>query len=115
MSNELTYFRGDSWPKGFTIKDKATKLPIDITGCVFTMTVDTEKDPPDDTTKLFDVAGVLDADPLTGKVSFTPTEANTDQIPGTFYYDIQGVGGVLGTKRTVVKDKFIITQDITKT
>ena len=115
MSNELTFFRGDSYAKGITLKDKATKLPLDITGCTFIMTVDSEKDPPDDTTKLFEVVGVVDADPLTGKVSFTPTEVNTAQEPEKYYYDVQGVGGILGVKRTVLKDAFIITQDITKT
>jgi len=115
MSNELEYYRGDSWPKGFTLKDKATGAALDITGCTFTMTVDPEKEPADNTNNLFSVAGIISGDPTEGKVTFTPTEVNTDQTPGKYYYDIQGEGGVLGTKRTVVKDVFKITQDITKT
>jgi hypothetical protein len=115
MSNELTFYRGDSWDKGFTLKDKSTGNPIDITGCIFTMTVDPDKDPADNSNNLFSIVGVLDADPTTGRFIMTPSVSDTDQTPGTYFYDIQGEGGAIGTKRTVVKDKFKITQDITKT
>jgi hypothetical protein len=113
LLKKVEWYRGDSYPLEITVKDSATEAAIDITGYSFIMTVDTEKYPTDALTKLFDVAGVLDADPTTGKVSFTPTTIDTDQDVGTYYYDIQ-MTDVSGNIRTIVKNDFKIVQDITK-
>ena len=56
------------------------------------------------------LTGVL-PDPLTGVVTFTPTELEADFI-GDYYYDIQMVNGLV--KKTVVTGKFKMVQDITK-
>ena len=108
----ISVYRGDSYPVVFTLKDKATKAAIDLTGSTVKMTVDSLKEPPDNTTKVFEVAGVLDADPTTGKVSFLPTATNT-ATAGTFFYDVQ-LTGADGSVRTVAKSTFTITMDITK-
>lgn len=108
----ITLFRGDSYPIVFTLKDKATGLPIDLTAATLVMTVDTLKEPPDDTTSVFELAGELDADPATGKVSFTPLTTDTATV-GSYYYDVQLTDGD-NNIRTVVKSTLTITMDITK-
>lgn len=75
------------------------------------MTVTTIRAPPDASTKLFDVDGVIDADPMTGKVVFKPTSLYTAAI-GKYFYDIQLTGA--GEVRTVQKAAFNIIQDNTK-
>jgi hypothetical protein len=111
MATEITFYRGDSYPKVMAITDSITKLAVDITGYTFTMTIDTLKNPPDDTTKVFVVDGAI-TDAAGGLVSFTPTSVDNDQDPKSYYYDVQMVSGAV--VRTIVKDKYIITQDITK-
>lgn len=111
MSNVITMMRGDTYPIKVTLLDGATGLPVDLTNKTGKLTVTSIKDPADNTTKVFDVAGVLTATPTDGVMNFTPTSANT-AVVGKYYYDIQ----ISGTSyvRTVVKDQFIITQDNTK-
>ncbi|MCP3685833.1 MAG: hypothetical protein GY861_24555 [bacterium] len=113
LAGEITWFRGDSYPFELTIKDSVTLLAVDITGYSFLLTVDSTKAPVDDSTKVFEITGVLDADPTTGKVTFTPTTTNTNQVPTAYYYDVQMTDGA-GNIRTIVKDVWKITQDITK-
>jgi len=109
----VEWYRGDSYPIEVEITNSDTDAVIDITGCSFLLTVDTLKTPPDATTKVFEVAGVLGVDPTIGLVSFTPTALDTDLSPGTYYYDLQVIDAESNI-RTVVKDKWKITQDITK-
>ena len=111
MSTEIEYYRGDSYPKEFTITDQATGNPVNLTGFVLTMTVNSDSDPTDNTNEVFTVTGVV-TDAAEGKVTFTPTAENNSISAVTYYYDIQMVGG--GITRTVIKDKYIITQDINK-
>ncbi len=113
LIGELEIYRGDSYPLELTIKDKATKTVIDLTGYSFLMTVDTLQDPPDDSTKVFEITGVLDVDPTTGKVVFTPTALQTAIDPETYFYDVQMIDSSSNI-RTIVKDKLKILQDITK-
>jgi len=108
---EITYQRGDTDPIAITVKSDG--VPVDITGWVLTLTVNTEKAPVDDTNQVFQLTGILDADPTTGRVSFQPTEVQTDLV-GTYYYDIQRVdaSGFIKTIQPPTKIKF--AQDITK-
>jgi len=109
----IEWYRGDSYPLELTIKNKSDGEVIDLTGYSFILTVDTLKTPPDDTTKVFEVAGVLDADPSTGKVSFTPTTTDTNIDPASYYYDVQMIDSS-GHIRTIAKNKWKLLQDITK-
>jgi len=111
MSTEIHYYRGDSYPYVAYVTDTDTGNPIDLTAATLTMTVDSSKNPSDDSTKLFTVTGVL-VDAANGEASFTPSTTNNDLSPGTYYYDIQIEQGTV--VRTLVKDKYVITQDITK-
>jgi hypothetical protein len=108
----ITMYRGDSYPITLTLTDKATAAAIDLTGCTLLMTVDETENPTDDSTMLFEVEGALDADPETGKATFTPLAADTATV-GNYFYDIQ-LTDADGNIRTVVKSTFVISQDITK-
>lgn len=107
----ISMYRGDSYPITFTLKD-SSGAPIDLTGCSLVMTVDERETPTDATTKLFEVAGVLADDPMTGVVRFTPTALNTATV-GAYFYDVQ-LTDADGNVRTVAKNTFTVVQDITK-
>lgn len=114
--NDIEWYRGDSYPLEITIKDKATSLPIDLTGYTFLFTVNSEQNPMDGTNQLFQIAGVVDPDQALniGKVSFTPEIADTATANiGTYYYDIE-LSYAVDRPRTIKKAKFKIVQDITK-
>lgn len=108
----IVMYRGDSYPITLTIRDAITKALVDLTGATLKMTVDTLANPPDASTKLFDVAGVLTGTPTDGKATFTPTIENTGTV-GDYYYDVQ-LTDAEGNIRTVAKSTFKITMDITK-
>lgn len=111
---EIKRRRGDTKPFVFRFwEDKAAGITLDITGFTFTLTVDSKKDPLDDTSKLFSLTGVIVGEAVDGKVKFEPSAANMDQPPNTYYYDLQIVDAD-GYKDTPILDKFKITQDITK-
>jgi hypothetical protein len=109
--NTLTIRRGDSYPIPFTLVD-AAGAALDLTDCAVVLTVNSLEAPPDDTTELCQVAGVLADDPTTGGVSFTPTTADT-AVPGEYHYDIQ-VTEAAGHVRTPITSTLTILQDITK-
>lgn len=108
----ITMYRGDGYPIILALTDKTTGAAIDLTGCSLIMTVSTLEFPPDNSTKLFDVVGVLDANPATGKVSFTPNPSDV-AVTGSYFYDVQLTNNS-GHIRTVVKSTFTVSQDITK-
>lgn len=110
--NDVVMYRGDSHNLPFTITDKNTGATIPLTGATLKLTVTTIKDPPDDTTKLFQLDAVIDDDPSTGKVVFKPTPEQTAEI-GNFFYDIE-LRGEDQSIRTVQKAAFKIVQDNTK-
>ncbi len=110
---DIEWYRGDSYPLELSLKNKSDGLPIDITGYTFVMTVDTKSSPPDDTTKVFSTPGVISGDPTLGKVTFTPSPANTSIAPAGYYYDIQ-MTDAGGNIRTIAKFKFKVVQDISK-
>jgi len=109
--NDIEIFRGDSYGLSFTITNSVTGLPVSLAGATLKMSVTSIKDPPDATTLLFEMIGVVDADPTTGIVVFTPTSLNTATI-GKYFYDIQMTSG--SEVRTVQKAAFNIVQDNTK-
>lgn len=84
---------------------------IDVTLWTFKLTVDPDSAPPDNTTKLFDVAAVLAA-PTTGDITFQPTALNLALSPDTYFYDIEATSPTF--VRTILKGQFIVGPDITK-
>lgn len=109
---EIKYFRGDFYPKTLTFTNKKTKLPIDLTGMVLTLTVNTENNPVDDTNQLFQIIGVID-DPKTGTVTFTPAIGDNDLDIKQYYFDVEAVIGTT-FKKTLMKGVWSISQDINK-
>lgn len=107
---EITRYRGDSYADQFTIKDSAG-VAVNIAGYTFTMTLNTEKSPIDNSNEVYQLSGTI-TDAPAGKVEFAPTPVQAD-IVGTFFYDVQMVDGGGGI-RTLAKDKYKYTQDITK-
>ena len=110
MATVINQYRGDTKPWKFRISVDGEIA--DITGYTFVLTVDEKKNPPDETTKKFSMNGVL-TDPVAGIVVFYPLEAQMNLTPGTYYYDIESTT-VEGYIETLVLDKLVITQDITK-
>ncbi len=111
---DITYKRGDSRAIVFKLTDADTKLPLNLTGYTApVLAVNSLPLPPDVTTELFKVTGVVDAVPTTGLISFSPTTVQSDATPNTYFYDAQVIDGDSGLL-TFVEGKFKITQDKAK-
>ena len=114
LLRDIEYFRGDTEPITIKITDSEGN-GIDLTGYNIRLTVDTRLEPDDTSTQLFSVVGTIDPDQTTnpGLVSFPITETESNQAPGTYFYDIQRIDNA-GHKKTLCENRFIITQDLTK-
>lgn len=107
---DIAYRRGDTKPLQFSAFD--VNGEADITGFTFLMTVNTEKNPTDDTNEVFQMIGeIVQVNP--GILEFPPAPGDTDIAIQTYYYDIQ-VTDDQSKIHTPVTGKFKITQDITK-
>lgn len=105
----LERMRGDTYADRFAITNGGT--PVNLAGCTIKMTVCSVRNPTNTSTDLFELTGVVDA-PATGVVYFFPDASMTNRV-GLFYYDIQ-LTDANGIIRTLVKDTYTLTQDITK-
>jgi hypothetical protein len=108
---DITRYRGDTAADEITVVNSAGTA-VDITGFTFVMTVSTLENPPDNSSELYNIVGVLTA-PAAGQVEFVPTALNADQKPYDYYYDIQMTDGA-GRIKTIAKGKYTYTQDISK-
>ena len=102
---------GDSFPIEFRLKNKKTKEPIPVAGYSWTLTVTTISTPPDNTTELFQVSGVI-VDANDGKFSFTPTTLQT-AVAGGYFYEVKQTDAS-GNDRAIIKGRFIIEEGRTK-
>lgn len=112
--SEILRYRGDTKVIVFQLwSDKEAGVKLDITDYTFKLTVDPKKAPTDDVNNLFSLDGTIVGVATDGKVMFEPTAINTNQPPGTYYFDFEVIdaSGKIGTE---MLDKFKITQDITK-
>lgn len=105
---QLERVRGDTSADVITLKSGNT--PVDLTGCSALMTLNTLRNPPDNSTQVYQVVGVISL--FDSSISFSPTAEQADLV-GFFYYDIQ-LTDATGAIRTLVKDAYVYTQDITK-
>lgn len=108
----ITRRRGDTFADEITVTSATTGAAIDITGYTFKMTVDPSKTPVDAANNLYQLTGTI-VDAAAGRVEFAPSALQADQVPGTYYFDVQMIDG-LGRIRTIALDKYTYTQDITK-
>jgi hypothetical protein len=104
----ITRKRGDTYPIEILVSSDGD--PLDVSNCTFKLTVDPSKAPVDDTNNVIVLTGTLPGD--TGRVNFPLTDNQADHL-GKYYYDIQMTDGA-GIIRTLLSDKFVWTQDITK-
>jgi hypothetical protein len=111
LDKEICWGRGDSDAKGFIIQDSAG-VAVDITGFSFKLTVNLDKDPPDQVNEQFSIVGIIGI-ATDGAVSFAPTTSDTDIDPGIYFYDIEQTD-VSSAIKTVIKGRARIIQDITK-
>ncbi len=103
--------KGDTFADQFTIQT-AAGVAVDITGASFLLTVDPNPDPTSAATNLFQVAGVI-VTPAAGILTVTPSAANVNIDPDTYFYDLQmtdGSGGI----RTVAAGTYEILPQVTQ-
>ena len=101
--------RGDTKRIIFQIKDD-TGTVVDITSWTgFLLTVDPAPNPTDNTTKVFEITGVI-VDGPNGRVAFSP-DGLADI--GVYFYDVQGLDNN-SEKITFVEGSYTLNQDITK-
>ena len=104
--------RGDTDSFTVSLVD-ASAVAIDLTGSTVVLTVDPSNEPGDALANLFTLTGALSGTPTDGVVTFTLTALDADQVPETYFYDVEwtNAGGVI---KTVLRGTFTFEQDITK-
>jgi len=107
----ISRYRGDTAVDRFTVTDSDGAV-INITSYTFLLTVDEKKSPANTATQVFQIAGTI-VDAANGIVEFEPTTGNANQVPGTYWYDVQMIDPD-GLITTLVKDQYIFVQDISK-
>lgn len=107
----ITRYRGDTASDIINVTD-ANGDAIDVTGYTFYLTVNTERNPTDDSNQLFQITGTIVGSPI-NTVFFTPSSVQADQTPGRYYYDIQ-MEDSSGRIKTLQKGTYKFLQDITK-
>lgn len=108
---DITRKRGDTYADEFIIKSARTKLPIDITGYTFLLTLDPEKSPQSNVNNLYQLTGTI-LDAAAGRVEFAPSISQANLL-GNYFYDVQMIDG-LGRIRTIIAGRYKYVQDITK-
>lgn len=94
------FTRGDNPTIVATLTDTSDSSPIDLTGATTKLTVDANDEPTDASTQIFELTGVIQAPATAGIIHFQPTTSQANQVPDTYFYDIQIVFAD-GTRRTV--------------
>ena len=107
----LCRVRGDTYADQFTIRSD-TGVAVNITGFSFTLTVAPSDAPTDALGNLFQLTGTV-TNGLGGVVEFAPSAIQADQLPGSYFYDIQMIDGGAAI-RTIINGDYEISQDITK-
>ena len=109
---DLKFTREDGFPFSFTLSQGTPPVIIDLTGSTFLLTVDLQPFPPDAVNNLFQLSENNTPGP-TGVVQFLPTQANMDQTPTVYFYDVQWTDAA-GNVRTAIAGQFEIVGQITQ-
>jgi hypothetical protein len=96
--------KGDTYADEFTLTLKANWQPANLTGCTATLSLDRVESPTDSTTQVYTLAGEI-PDPLTGKIMFAPTKAQSNQT-GRFYFKVKVIDQT-GKERTVATGLYV--------
>ncbi len=107
----LSRKRGDTYADEFVFKSATTGLPLNVTGYTFYLTVNSDKTPVDTTNQKYQLTGTI-LDAANGRVEFAPSAVQADLV-GNYFYEVQ-MTDTNSRKRTILSDKYIYTQDITK-
>lgn len=114
MSNLIEVYRGDTFYKPVNVTLKSTGAIYDLTGYTAKMTVKKTASKPD-STALISITGVITS-PESGVITFTALPSITETwAPGNYVYDVQIVNESTSSVLTVVKDRFIVLEDVTLT
>lgn len=113
---DLERRRGDTFPLIVVLRDKdstaSPKTPIDITGFTFRWVCDSRKDPDDDSTETFEIAGTIVGLGTAGTISFQPLSADVNHV-GVFFHEIEWTD-TASKIRTVAAGKLTFKQDRAK-
>jgi hypothetical protein len=108
--NTIIRYRGDTAADQFTITRDGSV--VDITGCTFKLTVNSQKDPTTTINQMFSLVGTV-TNGAGGLVEFAPDATEADQAPGDYYYDVE-MTDAIGAILTADKGRYRFLQDITK-
>ena len=112
---KLIYYRNDTVGIKMKFRNKATLLPIDLTGKTLTLTVDPNENPSSNAENLMQLTGVIFGAATDGVAIFTPAGTDSDFSPGNYFFDVSMENTAGGLERqTLTKDEFEHRQDITK-
>ncbi len=110
MSTKLTTFRGDTLTKALTFKDE-NGTAIDITGWTIWFTIKSSQDDADSAAVAQDIV-TSHTNATAGESTISLTAAETDELEGNYYYDIQ-IKKLDGTIKTVLDGTINFSKDIT--
>lgn len=110
---DLCVVRGDSPVIPVVVSDENGDT-VDITGYTFVMTVDPSPTPDSSANNNFSLTVGPVADGTDGTVFFQPSTGQMDLVPSVYFYDIQ-MTTTLPSVRTLMKGKFTVQQDVSKT
>lgn len=103
--------RGDNYSWSITLTSSGTA--VDISSDTVTIAVNSEEEPTDTTNQVLFLTADVATDGVNGVAYFTPTEAEMDITPETYYYEIQRTTST-GQVRTIMCGTFLVEQDIDK-
>lgn len=108
--SKITYYRGDD--NTISLEFTQDDVAVDITGWTIFFTVKRNMDADDDSADLQkDVTSHTDA--AAGETEITLTDADTDDLSGCYYYDIQYKDDS-GLIKTVLKGTIEFVEDVTR-
>ena len=106
---DLEYTRRDTKTISFTRSNKDGTRK-DISGFSYVFRVDTMKDPPDGSTIVFTVAGVITL-AAQGEFGFPISTVESDQTPAVYYYRIIETDGA-PEEETIATGQWALLEDI---
>jgi len=105
--------RGDSRNIDVTFYQSDGTTPIDLTSGTVFFTVNSSREPDDDTAAAIEKDVTVHTAPLLGQTRIALTSTDTDIDPGTYYYDVQlkdSANNVISSRA----DRFIVVGDISR-